>query len=60
MIAPTQEPFILKKLLIIELKRENRREKRKRGKWVSIEEAKEREKRSWENRKGEGNFRIGK
>jgi hypothetical protein len=36
-----------------------RKEKRKRGKYVSIEEGKEREKRRWENRKGEGNFGRG-
>jgi hypothetical protein len=32
---------------------------KKRGIWVSIEEGKEMDKRSWENRKGEGNFRSG-
>jgi hypothetical protein len=37
----------MKKRLSIELERENRREKKKRGKWVSIEEGKEREKISW-------------
>ena len=33
-----------------------KKRKRKRTIWVSIEEGKEMDKKSWENRKGEGNF----
>jgi hypothetical protein len=47
-------------ILSVELERDSRREKIKWKKWVSIEEGKEREKRIWENRKGEGNFTSGK
>jgi hypothetical protein len=53
---PTREPIIFEKRLSIVTRKGKEKGENKRGMRVSIEEGKEMEKISWENRKGEGNF----